>query len=324
MGQKQSMSAVLGLLAALALQVPQLALAQSANTSKGAQSEYDTLINAAVTEYRDGNWVEARSLFERAHELSPSARTFRGIGLAAFGGKDYVTALGALSAALSDERKALTEDQRKSVSDLLLRAETFVAKYTLKLTPSDAKVRVDSREPVIVDGAIVLNPGSHELVVTAEGYEPVMRKLDVTPRDDRELNMTLRSEGRPESEQVAANAEPVRWGVREKVAVSVAALGVASLGASVYFGLSAKSKADDADCKQGMCDTKSDQKLNDQALTYGNVSTATAVVGAAALGAAAVVYFVRRNKGEQKIAGRLNVVPVASASFAGAVFSGTL
>ena len=42
------------------------------------------------------------------------------------------------------------------------------------------------------------------------------------------------------------------------------------------------------------------------------------------LGAAAVVYFVRRNKGEQKIAGRLNVVPVASASFAGAVFSGTL
>ncbi len=298
----------------------------NADAQGSSDVEYEALIKVAVTEYRDGNWVEARSLFERAHEIAPSARTFRGIGLAAFGGKDYVTALGALSAALSDERKALTDEQRKSVNELLVRAQDFVAKYALTVTPSDAKVRIDSREPVMLDGSILLNPGLHELVVSAEGYEHSTRKLDVAPRDNKELRITLRPEGSPQGNaQVEPQGEQGRkWGLRDKLALGIAATGVGSLGASLYFMLGAKSKADKADCKQGICDSKADQQLNDQALSYGNVSTATAVVGVAAVGAGAILYFVRRGKSEQQKRAGLRLAPTLSASFAGATFSGSI
>src|SRR3954466_6623521 len=61
--------------------------------SEGGDSpEYRRLIGDALKEYGLEHFEESRSLFERAHMLSPSARTERGLGMVEFELRHYVTA----------------------------------------------------------------------------------------------------------------------------------------------------------------------------------------------------------------------------------------
>src|SRR4051794_16670861 len=67
-------------------------------------SEYRELIEQALSEFKHKNWPEARVLFRRAHELSPNARTLRGMGVVSYEMRDYVHAVLELSSALVDAR----------------------------------------------------------------------------------------------------------------------------------------------------------------------------------------------------------------------------
>src|SRR4051812_11159906 len=79
------------LVVALGAASPRVAVAQDADTP-----QYRGLLNEAVSEYDARRYEEARALFRRAHELSPNARTLRGIGMASFELREYVEALRAL------------------------------------------------------------------------------------------------------------------------------------------------------------------------------------------------------------------------------------
>ena len=59
---------------------------------------YRRLIKEGLAEYEARHFDEARSLFQRAHDLNPNARTHRGIGMASFELRDYVSAVHNLSA----------------------------------------------------------------------------------------------------------------------------------------------------------------------------------------------------------------------------------
>ena len=89
-----------------------------ANASRPRSRHYRALINDAVAEYDAHHFEEARALFRRAHELEPSARTWRGIGMAAFELRDYVKSLRALEASLVDSRLPLTGTERDQVQAL--------------------------------------------------------------------------------------------------------------------------------------------------------------------------------------------------------------
>src|SRR3954468_5859705 len=65
--------------------------------------QYRSLLEEAVAEYDARRYEEARALFRRAHDLSPNARTMRGIGMASFELREYVEALRALEGALVDK-----------------------------------------------------------------------------------------------------------------------------------------------------------------------------------------------------------------------------
>ncbi|MCZ7679746.1 MAG: sigma 54-interacting transcriptional regulator [Sandaracinaceae bacterium] len=90
-----AMRAVSLLLVALAL-VPARARAQD------GEAQYRALIEEAVVEFDAGRFPEARSLFLRAHDLAPNARTLRGVGMASFEMRDYVEAYRALSSSLDE------------------------------------------------------------------------------------------------------------------------------------------------------------------------------------------------------------------------------
>ena len=57
---------------------------ESKQLSAGHEAEdYQAAVRQAVAELEAGHYPEALALFREAHELSPSARTLRGLGLAA-------------------------------------------------------------------------------------------------------------------------------------------------------------------------------------------------------------------------------------------------
>jgi hypothetical protein len=176
--------------------------AASSETLKGSDGdganseEYRVLITQALNEFKHKNWPEARILFRRAHELSPSARTQRGMGVVSYEMRDYVQAVIALSAALVDARQPLNEAQKRECSGLLARARTFVGTYKLSLEPDDAEVTVDG-SPLVRDaeGHVLVPFGEHQLSASAAGYRTSTSKLNVQGGEQGELRVVLYPEG---------------------------------------------------------------------------------------------------------------------------------
>lgn len=191
---------VFGAAALLALSVTPAASAQlvspesepAPEPSAEVQQGYWALVHAALAEFEAGRYAEANTLFLRAHELWPSARTQRVLGITAFELRRYVTALQALSAALVDTRKPLGDEHRREVERLIEQARAFVGRYRLRLSPDNAELLVDGN-PILTeaDGSLLLEFGTHELLVRAAGYAPLRRQLFVDGGDHRELVLEL-------------------------------------------------------------------------------------------------------------------------------------
>ena len=143
-------------------------------TDPGA--DYQRIMRDALQEYQLTNFAEAYALFEQAHQLQPSARTWRCLGMTSFELRQYVRAQAELRAALSDKRQPLTPSQHAEVDTLLDRVSRYIGTLLVNTKPPSASVALDGRQ---VSGEITLNLGEHELVVRAEGYRPVLRTLMV-------------------------------------------------------------------------------------------------------------------------------------------------
>ena len=153
---------------------------------------YQESIRAGVAEYDAGRFEEAMSLFRRAHNAQPNARTFRGIGMACFELRDYVGAVRNLTAALQDARKPLSPDQRKDAKDLLERSRMFVDAYALKVVPETAHLTVDGRQPELEpDGTVLLGFGAHWVEARAPGMATLARSIDVRGGARKELRLSL-------------------------------------------------------------------------------------------------------------------------------------
>jgi tetratricopeptide (TPR) repeat protein len=155
--------------------------------------EYRGIVVEALAEYERGHWSEAATLFERAHQLNPSARTWRGLGLTAFEDRRYVNAIEFLTRALDDKRHALTEKQRGEVSKTLTRARRFVGHVVIRVETQGAHVAINGR-PAEPDGEgeFLADPGVVEVEVSADGYETATRRVRVDGSSRAQLHVTLR------------------------------------------------------------------------------------------------------------------------------------
>jgi hypothetical protein len=107
-----------------------------------------------------------------------------------------------LSAALTDSRKPLSLEQRKSAQDLLDRSRMLVDAYSITVSPRKARVLIDGRPPELdADGTLLLGVGLHNLEVSAPGM--IMRSLPINVRggERKELSVTL-------ERALVANAQP--------------------------------------------------------------------------------------------------------------------
>ena len=154
--------------------------------------DYPQVVQRAISEFEAGHWDEARALFRRAHELSPNARTWRGLAITAFELRRYVDAVRELEAALQDARKPLTEAQRQELSALLVRARAFLSTYRLSVRPAEAQVSIDGAPSQAGESELLLDPGLHTLVFTAAGYDEQQLELRAEAGKSQELSVELR------------------------------------------------------------------------------------------------------------------------------------
>ncbi|HEX5661143.1 MAG TPA: hypothetical protein VFX59_28325 [Polyangiales bacterium] len=191
------------------------ALAQDAR-DPGEPTAYRSTVREALSEYHAKNWPEARALFEEAHRLYPNARTLRGLGMTAFELRSYRESVSFLTSALDSQVKPLDGKLRVETEQLLTRAERFVGKLTIQVTPADANVTVDGNPAVIGKEPIVLDVGEHNFEFHAEGYLAESRSLYVKGRESETWTVVLNKVPAPvvaapvvpTPEEVAREAEP--------------------------------------------------------------------------------------------------------------------
>ena len=201
-----------------------------------AEEAYRKAIQDGVREYDAGRFEEARSLFRRAHQLSPNARTHRGLGMTAFELRDYVFAVRNLSAALQDKRKPLTPEQRKDVQGLLDRSRMFVDVYRLVIEPSSARVVIDGRAPEFEqDGSVLLGFGTHTVEASAPEREPLQQTIEVRGGTTQDLRLVLA----PVQRAALPSDAPAATTARPRAAKS----GISHTGAVVSLWLAAGAAA---------------------------------------------------------------------------------
>lgn len=163
------------------------------------EAEYQELINYALEEYERGSWEESAALFHRAHELAPSARTLRGLGLATYEARRYAESVRHLRAALTDKRRPLTDKQREEVEHTLERARLFVGHLLIDLSPKDAQLLINGRvtepEP---EGSYMVDSGFVDMEANAPGYVSASKRMRIAGGEQQRVSLRLTPVNPPE------------------------------------------------------------------------------------------------------------------------------
>lgn len=152
--------------------------------------EYRALVSEALAEFDSGHFAEARALFLHAHALNPSARTLRGLGLSSFELREYRASIEYLEQALASQINPLQGELRTGTEQILRRAYAFVGRFTPRLEPSHARLRIDG-VPLGSLPSVLLDIGMHVVVAEAHGYMSETRNLQVMGGEDVVLMMSL-------------------------------------------------------------------------------------------------------------------------------------
>lgn len=152
--------------------------------------EYDKLLDHAVESFEAEDYVKARELFEQAYALRPNARVLRGLGISALHLERFTVSNRELGEALSETKQPLTANQREGVKELLTWMQLNLGTLQLHLQPANALVTLDD-EPV-TESELLVKPGSHHVVVSADGYFSQEKPLELAAGQTKSLKVALR------------------------------------------------------------------------------------------------------------------------------------
>lgn len=258
---------------------------------------YDRFIEAGLQAYDAGRIAEARTAFRRAHELIPTARTLRTIGMCSFNLGDYADAVLNLERARVETRKPLTEEQQKHVLDLIAKSNQQIGRFRLHVDPQEATLLVDGRAPLLLDQTeLLLEAGIHQIEARASGYRTAHTRLSVDGGDRTTLvlNLTLDASGSAVARASAHLPAPLPAGegrappnttgngrlVQSILGYVSLGTGIASLiGCGVATGLAIRDKGTLEDhCPNGTCGT-ADRSTVDRYGALRTASTITLIAG---------------------------------------------
>ncbi len=184
--------------------------ARSADGGEDATPEVEAraLFRRGITLTRQERWGEALEYFRRSRALVERPSTTFNIALALLRLGRPTEARAALTEYISQsEGNPREEQRRRQAGELLSLAMSSIAELVLTLTPATADVRVDGvlREGQGAERIIALDPGTHSLGVTREGYVPQTLELSVLEGEHVSREISLEERTDPARVQVTAS-----------------------------------------------------------------------------------------------------------------------
>ncbi|HET6340233.1 MAG TPA: tetratricopeptide repeat protein [Polyangiales bacterium] len=153
---------------------------------------YRQLIDEALNEYGARHYAQAFSLFERAHELWPNARTLRGLGKVSFELEHYRAAIDYLEQARASTSQPLDGALRQDAERIEAIARANLSQIALDVEPANATLMIDGKIEVVGSKLpLLLDPGEHAVEARAVGYTPKRRSYSLLPAERVTWNIRL-------------------------------------------------------------------------------------------------------------------------------------
>jgi hypothetical protein len=214
-----------------------------------------TLFNLALCEAKQGHLIRAHKLVEEGIALLPKG----------------------------DERQGPSKKQAEEL-------DQRIPRVTLSIPPgATVEVDGDAIDPRTA-GALRLDPGRHEIVVTAPGHAEQRSALELRERERRDLPLSL---GRSLTPDAPVAKESPTDG-RRVAAFVLGGLGIGSLGVGVAAGILTIGKKNEVEqnCRDGCNDAARAAATSGK--TFSTLSTIAFVAGLAGIGAGTVLLLVSR------------------------------
>ena len=138
-----------------------------------------------------GRFDDAIRAFERSYALRPSPVVTYNLGLALRGTGRLREAIASLERFVAQPTTGTTAAQLNAVRDEIARMRAALATVLLDVTPRGARVVIDAGEALVTQGAAQLDPGTHTVSLSLDGYRAETRLLTLARGRSTELRVAL-------------------------------------------------------------------------------------------------------------------------------------
>ena len=168
------------------------------STASSSPSEADRkraieLFQRALQLYEEGDYHAAVFEFEKAYEAAPNYKVLYNIATTYLKVHRYAKAYVAYERYLQDGGKKISEERRKDVSRLLETLKNRVARLTLHVDPSDARVEIDDEliGSKALEKEILVKLGKRRVTVTKPGFAMWSKVVPMAGGQAKVLNIEL-------------------------------------------------------------------------------------------------------------------------------------
>ena len=259
-----------------------------------------------------GKQADACPKFAESQRLDPGVGTLLNLAACYEASGRYASAW---STFLEGESAARADNNAGAARVARSRADALtnkLSKLTITVTHPDTPGLEVHRDDTVVGQAqwqlpIPADPGAHHISASAPGRKPWQTEVELKGAGTTvEISVPdLVMEPVAAAAPAAAPPAPVAprsgavttaqgsSGAQRALAISAGVIGVAGVTLGTIFGLQSKSKRDAADshCNGSNCTDDKGVQLRSQAISAGNLSTISFVVGAAGLAGGALLWF---------------------------------
>jgi hypothetical protein len=284
--------------------------------------------------FRDGKQLMAEKKFEQAcrmlaesQRLDPGGGTLLNLAACHEGQGKTASAWSDYQEALSTAKRDGREDRIRAATARIHALEPTLSTLSIVATAGDGlEVRVDGSvlPSVALGRPTPIDPGKHHVSASAPAHKPFDADVDVGPNGDKKVVTVPSLEAAPPTVSAglppptatpvttpppAPKEEPSHGdsrATRRLIGIVVGGVGLAAVGVGSAFGAMAidKKSQSDADCGSAppYRGTAAGAAANDDARTFGNLSTALVVGGLVFAGAGAVLFLTALGGSEHKVA----------------------
>jgi hypothetical protein len=278
--------------------------------SEGNKAAAEALFNEGRTLMAAGKYADAIGKLKASQDLDPGlgtllnlAECYERVGRSATAWAQYREIASLARQQGSKDREELAEQKSKSL-------EPKLSKLSINLKPgADAATLTIARDGTTVSSAelgvaIPVDPGKHEVTVTAPGKEKWSTTVDVGEGGQTEsVEIPLLADSSSDGTVTAAvgadasspkSDEPSDGSTQRTLGIVAGGIGLVGVGLGTFMGLQASSSWSDAkkECTAfpNGCSSKG-VSLKDDASSQATLSTVGFIVGGVGLAAGAVLFF---------------------------------